>query len=107
LAFRREYRHADARGKTKERSMLNRLTRASTQHKGTTVSADFDRDTARLRVIENGAVLFEWFPPHSWSMISMAAGTSKWGFHPGEKELVAVLREVLSRRPWIETAETN
>jgi hypothetical protein len=91
----------------KEQSMLNRLTRASVQLNGTTACADFDRDTGRLRIFENGALRFEWFPPHSWFMISSAAGFSKWGCHPGENELEAVLHETLSRRPWIETADAS
>jgi hypothetical protein len=91
-------------GRSKERSMLNRLIRASAQQNGTAVCADFDRDTGRLRVFENGALRFEWFPPHSWFMIASVAGFSKWGCHPGEQELEAVLRDVLSRRPWVEGA---
>jgi hypothetical protein len=91
---------ARRQGRSKERSMLNRLIRASAQQNGTAVCADFDRDTGRLRVFENGALRFEWFPPHSWFMVASAAGLSKWGCHPGEQELEAVLRDVLARRPW-------
>jgi hypothetical protein len=56
-----------------------------------TIQAEFNRDTGRLRIIEDGALVQEWFPPHSWFEIASVAGYSTWGARPNEQDLFRLL----------------
>jgi hypothetical protein len=63
-----------------------------------TFTAEFNRDTGRLRLIESGAVVGEWFPPHSWFEIASVAGYSTWGTRPNEQDLFRLLDQHHARR---------
>jgi hypothetical protein len=78
--------------------MLSKPVRASTQIDGISMSAEFHRDTGRLRIIDEGVVIAEWFPPHSWFAIASVAGYSTWGTRPNERDLAMVIEDFLLQR---------
>jgi hypothetical protein len=78
--------------------MLSKPVRASRQIDGMAMSAEFNRDTGRLRIIDEGVVIAEWFPPHSWFAIASVAGYSTWGTRPNEKDLAMVLQDFVLQR---------
>jgi hypothetical protein len=78
--------------------MLSRPVRASRHIDGVSMSAEFHRDTGRLRIIDEGVVIAEWFPPHSWFAIASVAGYSTWGTRPNEKDLAMVIQDFVLQR---------
>ncbi len=78
--------------------MLNRPTIVSKQVHTTLFSVEFTRDTGRLRILENGNVIAEWFPPNSWFAIASVAGRSSWGTRPAERDLGLLLDDFLWQR---------
>ena len=78
--------------------MLSKPIIASKRIDGTSLSAEFCRDTARLRILNDGVVVAEWFAPHSWSAIVAVAGHSTWGTRPNERDLALVLDDFLLKR---------
>jgi hypothetical protein len=59
---------------------------------GRTVSAEYSDLTGQLVLREDGAVVQEWYPPHSWVAIASAAGASNWGTRPSSEDLQALIR---------------
>ncbi|WP_241202371.1 MULTISPECIES: hypothetical protein [unclassified Caballeronia] len=78
--------------------MLNKPIRASKHIDGMSMSAEFHRDTGRLRILDAGVVIAEWFPPHSWFAIASVAGYSTWGTRPNERDLALVLDDFVLQR---------
>lgn len=77
--------------------LLSRVVRVSRQINSTMVCADFTRDTGRLRILRDGVVVAEWFPPHSWFEIASVSGYSTWGTRPNERDLSILLDSFESR----------
>jgi hypothetical protein len=82
-------------GRYEEHGMLNKPVLASKFFDGLPMSAEFHRDTGRLRILEGESVLAEWFPPHSWFAIASVAGYSTWGTRPSEHDLALLLDDYL------------
>lgn len=78
--------------------LMSRAVRVSRQINSTIVCADFMRDTGRLRILRDGVVVAEWFPPHSWFEIASVAGYSTWGTRPNEQDLSILLDSFESRQ---------
>jgi hypothetical protein len=53
--------------------------------------ADYCEQTGRLRVLQDGVLVREWFPPNSWVAVASVAGARNWGTRPDSTELRAVL----------------
>jgi hypothetical protein len=62
------------------------------------MSAEFHRDTGRLRIFDGAVVIAEWFFPHSWFAIASVAGYSTWGTRPNEQDLALVLDDFILQR---------
>ena len=62
------------------------------QINGRTVSAEYSDQTGQLLLREDGAIVQEWYPPHSWVAIASAAGASNWGTRPSSEDLQALIR---------------
>jgi hypothetical protein len=82
----------------RERMMLNKLIHTSKRIDGMSMSAEFHRDTGRLRIFEGSVIIAEWFPPHSWFAIASVAGYSTWGTRPNERDLALVLDDFFLQR---------
>jgi len=82
----------------REGMMLNKPIQASKQIDGMSMSAEFHRDTGRLRILDAGVVIAEWFPPHSWFAIASVAAYSTWGTRPNECDLALVLDDFVLER---------
>jgi hypothetical protein len=66
---------------------------------GRTMSAEYSVLTGQLCLREDGMVVQEWFPPHSWFAIASVAGASGWGTQPSADDLHALIRnELMTRR---------
>jgi hypothetical protein len=78
--------------------MLNRPIFADKCVDGMSMSAEFQRDTGRLRIVNNGTVVAEWFPPHSWFAIASVAGYSTWGTRPNRRDLEMLLDDFVLQR---------
>lgn len=78
--------------------MFNKPIQTSKRIAGMAMSAEFHRDTGRLRILEDSVVIAEWFPPHSWFAIASVAGYSTWGTRPNEKDLALVLDDFFLQR---------
>ncbi len=69
------------------------------QTNGRSMSAEYSELTGQLCLRQNGAMVQEWFPPHSWFAIASVAGASSWGTQPSAEDLHALIRnELMSRR---------
>jgi hypothetical protein len=64
-----------------------------------TISAEFMRDTGRLRIVEANVVQAEWLPPHSWFAIASVSGRSRWGTSPDAKDLLLLIDNFIAHRP--------
>jgi hypothetical protein len=62
------------------------------------VSAEFQIDTGRLRILERGKLRVEQFPPQSWFTIASVAGNSRWGTRPRERDLHLVVENFILQR---------
>lgn len=74
--------------------MLGKPVRASRVVDTTTLAAEFCRDTGRLRILRNGKIVTESFPPNSWLAIATVAGYSSFGARPNERDLLLLLDNV-------------
>jgi hypothetical protein len=74
---------------------------------GVLMSAEFLSDTGRLRILQGGIVVAEWFPPNSWLAIASVAGYSGWGTRPNEQDLSALLDDLRRQSSDGEAAEDN
>jgi hypothetical protein len=57
----------------------------------TQTCVDYCELTGRLRILQDGVLKEEWFPPNSWITIASVAGTRNWGTRPDLNELRALL----------------
>jgi len=73
-----------------------RSLRVTVQLADTEMCADYCEQTGRLRILQNGVLVREWFPPNSWQAIASVAGARNWGTRPNAKELRALLANQLS-----------
>jgi hypothetical protein len=58
--------------------------------------ADYCEQTGRLRILQEGVLVCEWFPPNSWMAIASVAGARNWGTRPDSNELRALLESQIS-----------
>jgi hypothetical protein len=66
---------------------------------GKSMSAEYSELTGQLCLKQNGMMVQEWFPPHSWFAIASVAGASRWGTQPSAEDLHALIRnELVGRR---------
>jgi hypothetical protein len=63
---------------------------------GSLISAEYSEQTGQLCLRQDGAVLREWFPPHSWMAIASVAGAGHWGTRPSDEDLKALLRNEMT-----------
>jgi len=62
----------------------------------TEMCAEYCAQTGRLRVLRDGALVREWFPPNSWMAIASVAGAHNWGTRPDSNELRTLLENQMS-----------
>ena len=62
----------------------------------TEMCAEYCAQTGRLRILKDGALVREWFPPNSWMAIASVAGARNWGTRPDANELRALLESQMS-----------
>jgi hypothetical protein len=55
------------------------------------ICAEYCEQTGRLRILQEGSALREWFPPNSWIAIASVAGARNWGTRPDSDELRVLL----------------
>ncbi|QQC64586.1 hypothetical protein [Paraburkholderia ginsengisoli] len=82
--------------------MLRSDPRRVTAHfDGTLICAEYSEQTGQLCLRQDGTLLREWFPPHSWMAIASVAGARHWGTRPSDDDLLALLRNemMLLRTP--------
>jgi hypothetical protein len=70
--------------------------RVITQVRDIEMCAEYSAATGRLRLLRDGAVLHEWFPPNSWIAIASVSGARNWGTRPSSDELRALLESHVS-----------
>jgi hypothetical protein len=63
---------------------------------GTLICAEYSEQTGQLCLRQNGTLLREWFPPHSWMAIASVAGARHWGTRPSDDDLLALLRNEMA-----------
>ncbi|WP_225034221.1 hypothetical protein [Paraburkholderia sp. XV] len=69
------------------------------QADGRSMSAEYSELTGQLCLRQDGVMVQEWFPPHSWFAIASVAGASRWGTQPSADDLQALIRnELMARR---------
>ena len=69
------------------------------QADGKSMSAEYSELTGQLCLRQDGVMVQEWFPPHSWFAIASVAGASRWGTQPSADDLQALIRnELMARR---------
>jgi len=51
-----------------------RSLRVTAQLADTEMRAEYCAQTGRLRILRDGALVREWFPPNTWSAIASVAG---------------------------------
>lgn len=73
-----------------------RSLRVTEQLAATEMCADYCEQTGRLRILQDGIPLREWFPPNSWMAIASVAGARNWGTRPDLNELRALLESQMS-----------
>lgn len=86
-------RHTDQRSDALLRTEPRRVT---AQIDDKVVSAEYSEQTGQLCVRQDGALLREWFPPHSWMAIASVAGARHWGTRPTDDDLIALLRNEMT-----------
>ncbi|MGF6772180.1 hypothetical protein P3T18_004668 [Paraburkholderia sp. GAS199] len=70
--------------------------RVTAQLDGVAVCTEYSEQTGQLCLRQDGMVLREWFPPHSWIAIASAAGARRWGTRPTDEDLMALLQNELA-----------
>jgi hypothetical protein len=73
-----------------------RSLRVLTRVRDIEVCAEYSAVTGRLRLLRDGAVLREWFPPNSWIAIASVSSARTWGTGPSFDELGALLEKYIS-----------
>jgi hypothetical protein len=73
-----------------------RCLRVITRVRDIEVCAEYSAATGRLRLLRDGAVLREWFPPNSWITIASVSSARTWGTGPSFDELRALLENHVS-----------
>lgn len=77
--------------------LLNSDPRRVTAHvDGRVICAEYSEQTGQLCLRQDGALLREWFPPHSWMALASVAGARHWGTRPTDDDLHALLRNELT-----------
>jgi len=79
--------------------------RVTAQIDGILVCAEYSELTGQLCLRQDGALVREWFPPHSWIAIASVAGARHWGTRPTDDDLRALLHNemTLLRSPHADT----
>jgi len=79
--------------------------RVTAQIDGILVCAEYSELTGQLCLRQDGALVREWFPPHSWIAIASVAGARHWGTRPTDDDLRALLYNemTLLRAPHADT----
>ena len=70
--------------------------RVSAQVDGAQICAEYSELTGQLCLRQDGTLVREWFPPHSWMAIASVAGASHWGTRPTDDELLALLHNEMA-----------
>ena len=70
--------------------------RVNAQLADTEMCADYCEQTGRLRILQEGVLVCEWFPPNSWMAIASVAGARNWGTRRDSGELRALLENQMS-----------
>jgi hypothetical protein len=70
--------------------------RVTMQLDGAQICAEYSELTGQLCLRQDGTLLREWFPPHSWMAIASVAGASHWGTRPTDGELLALLHNEMA-----------
>lgn len=73
-----------------------RCLRVFTRVRAIEMCAEYCAETGRLRLLRDGTVLGEWFPPNSWMTIASVSGARTWGTAPSLDELRALLENQVS-----------
>ena len=73
-------------------------TSVTVQTNGKSMSAEYSELTGQLCLRQDGVMVQEWFPPHSWFAIASVAGASSWGTQPSADDLHALIRNELMAR---------
>jgi hypothetical protein len=73
-----------------------RCLRVITRVRAIEMCAEYCAETGRLRLLRDGAVQGEWFPPNSWMTIASVSGARTWGTGPSLDELRALLEHHVS-----------
>jgi hypothetical protein len=60
--------------------------------------AEYCEQTGRLRILQEGNLVREWFPPHSWIAIASVAGARNWGTRPDTEEMLVLLESQVPLR---------
>lgn len=77
--------------------MLRSDSRRVTAHVGgVQICAEYSELTGQLCLRQDGALLREWFPPHSWMAIASVAGARHWGTRPTDDDLLALLHNEMA-----------
>ena len=77
--------------------MLRSDPRRVTAHvDGSLICAEYSEQTGQLCLRQDGTLLREWFPPHSWMAIASVAGARHWGTRPSDDDLLALLRNEMT-----------
>jgi len=63
---------------------------------GVLICAEYSEQTGQLCLRQDGALLREWFPPHSWMAIASVAGARHWGTRPSDDDLLALVRNEMT-----------
>ncbi|HEY2023844.1 hypothetical protein [Paraburkholderia sp.] len=63
---------------------------------GVVICAEYSEQTGQLCLRQDGALLREWFPPHSWMAIASVAGARHWGTRPTDDDLLALLQNEMA-----------
>jgi hypothetical protein len=70
--------------------------RVMAQVDGVLICAEYSEQTGQLCLRQDGTLLREWFPPHSWMAIASVAGARHWGTRPTDDDLLALLRNEMA-----------
>jgi hypothetical protein len=71
---------------------------ASAMFNGARVTAEFDKLSGRLRILDGKRVMTELFPPSSWCALASVAGAHHWGTNPTEDDLLLLIQDFAQRR---------
>jgi hypothetical protein len=70
--------------------------RVTAQINNTLICAEYSEQTGQLCLRQDGTLLREWFPPHSWIAIASVAGARHWGTRPSDDDLLALLHNEMT-----------